>query len=471
MKVFKNRVLAVLMMMCMLLSLLPISALAAENDCDLTIDVGGTGVTWYAADKAGAEIGDGSYAVPAAEIEVNEDGDVPAITVTTTLYVKADPGYKITDLDEFLVKANGDSEEKEKDTSLAVEISQEGLEYCDLKVTLKFDRYAVEGKSASISLEIDAEPTYLTITVGGTSLDILDTNNFSTLSYADAEAIPYGVAYNAAGTTVAVVANVADPKNGVMVGLVVDGEPVFDEESHTGVSAFVDVTSENTIDNPVYVAVRYIPNKEGVTEAKPYDEFFKIAIYMITSSFTDVSPSDYFYNAVAWAVEKDVTKGTGDGATFSPYDDCTRAQFATFLYRAAGSPAVTGTKNPFSDVSETGQASYYDAILWAVDQGVTTGTGDGTTFSPDETITRAQAVTFMYRYAQKNGIATGTGAANFGDVANEGALASYYDAIGWAVANGITNGTGDGTTFSPMDDCDRGMMITFLHRLFTDATA
>ena len=191
-----------------------------------------------------------------------------------------------------------------------------------------------------------------------------------------------------------------------------------------------------------------------------------------SASFTDVPAGAYYAGAVAWAVENGVTKGTGDGTTFSPNDPCTRAQFVTFLWRAAGSPEPASTANPFKDVSETAHADYYKAILWTVGQGITNGTGDGTTFSPGAVVTRAQSVTFMHRYAQKAGIAARTGVASFDDVANEGALAAYYDAIGWAVANGITNGNSTTeNTFGPMDDCNRAMMITFLHRLFTNVTA
>ena len=184
--------------------------------------------------------------------------------------------------------------------------------------------------------------------------------------------------------------------------------------------------------------------------------------------FVDVPSTEYYYNPVGWGAYGNITTGTGDGTTFSPNADCTRAQFATFLYRAAGSPSVAGLANKFTDVSETTHASYYNAILWAVDQGVTVGTNDaGTEFSPDQTINRAQAVTMMYRYAQKAGIATATGGSAFSDAPNSGSTAAYYNAILWASANGITQGNSTtANTFGPMDTCIRGQMITFLYRLF-----
>lgn len=136
----------------------------------------------------------------------------------------------------------------------------------------------------------DSIPQYFTLMAGGKELDI---NQFSTMSYADAEAITYVVDYNADGVTVPVLASVEDPADSVVIGYpVVDGVPVYDEESHTGANAFVDVTPENTIDNPVYVTVKYIPNKEGVVEAKPYDQFYKIALYMAPAGPVSVSPTN-----------------------------------------------------------------------------------------------------------------------------------------------------------------------------------
>lgn len=201
------------------------------------------------------------------------------------------------------------------------------------------------------------------------------------------------------------------------------------------------------------------------------DVTFVAAMNTTTNPFVDIQSGSYYYDAVLWAYENGVTTGIGDGTTFSPDNGCTRAQFVTFLWRAAKSPEPTSTANKFSDVSAIAHADYYKAILWAAEQGITTGSGDGTTFSPDEVVTRAQSVTFMHRYAKLANIATRTGAGSFDDVTNEGAMASYYDAIGWAVANGITNGNSTtANTFGPMDKCSRAMMVTFLYRLFTDAT-
>lgn len=170
-----------------------------------------------------------------------------------------------------------------------------------------------------------------------------------------------------------------------------------------------------------------------------------------SNPFTDVSTSDYYYDAVLWAADNGVTGGTS-ATTFSPNVTVTRAQMVTFLWRAHGSPKATGA-NPFTDVSTSDY--YYDAVLWAVANGVTNGTS-ATTFSPDAPVTRAQAVTFQWR-AAGSPVVSGS---SFGDVAAD---AYYVNAVTWAVANGITNGTSD-TTFSPDVVVSRAQAVTFLHR-------
>lgn len=170
-------------------------------------------------------------------------------------------------------------------------------------------------------------------------------------------------------------------------------------------------------------------------------------------TFSDVPEGAYYTDAVAWAVEKGVTSGTS-GTTFSPNADCTRAQIVTFLWRAAGSPAPKSKESAFTDVVA---GSYYEtAVQWAVENGITSGTS-ATTFSPNATCTRAQTVTFLWR-SQKS---PADGAANsFTDVAD----GTYYtDAVKWAVKNGITSGTST-TTFSPNADCSRAQIVTFLYR-------
>ena len=172
--------------------------------------------------------------------------------------------------------------------------------------------------------------------------------------------------------------------------------------------------------------------------------------------FVDVPADAYYYDAVLWAVENGVTEGTNaDGTLFSPNDPCTRAQVVTFLWRAAGSPEPESLRS-FADVSAD---SYYaKAVAWAVENGITTGTGDGL-FSPDAVCSRAQIVTFLWRAQQS----PAAGSANpFLDVAAD---AYYTDAVLWAVENGVTMGTNaEGTAFSPDDDCTRAQIVTFLYR-------
>ena len=176
-----------------------------------------------------------------------------------------------------------------------------------------------------------------------------------------------------------------------------------------------------------------------------------------TMNFVDVRPGDYFYDSVQWAVNLDITKGTS-ATTFSPKQGCTRAQIVTFLWRAANSPAPRSSTNKFTDVYATTHADYMKAIIWATEQGITTGTGNGK-FSPDATCTRAQIVTFLYRF--KNNPAV-YGSLNFSDV-NKTEHAAFYNAILWAVNNKITTGYGGGI-FDPNGTCNRGDAVTFLYR-------
>ena len=168
--------------------------------------------------------------------------------------------------------------------------------------------------------------------------------------------------------------------------------------------------------------------------------------------FVDVPASEYYYDAVYWAVANGVTNGT-TAATFTPERTVTRAEMVTFLWRAHGSPAPRSSVNPFTDV--TSDMYYYDAVLWAVENGVTNGTS-ATTFSPDATVTRAQAVTFQWRAAGSPAVSGGS----FADVADG---AYYVGSVAWAVSNGITNGTG-GNNFSPDVGVSRAQAVTFLYR-------
>ncbi|MEE0204160.1 MAG: S-layer homology domain-containing protein [Oscillospiraceae bacterium] len=167
--------------------------------------------------------------------------------------------------------------------------------------------------------------------------------------------------------------------------------------------------------------------------------------------FDDVDVNAYYAPAVKWAVENKITAGKTD-KLFAPDDTCTRGEMITFLWNAAGKPAAKNTTNPFTDVNAG--AFYYDAVLWAVSNGITSGTSE-TTFSPDNTVSRAQVVAFLYNYANKPAAANST----FSDVAAD---AYYAPAVGWAAAQKITSGTGN-NTFSPENDCTRAQIVTFLY--------
>ena len=176
-----------------------------------------------------------------------------------------------------------------------------------------------------------------------------------------------------------------------------------------------------------------------------------------TGVFVDVPEGSYYEEAVAWAVENGITKGTSD-TTFDPNGICTRAQAVTFLWRAAGCPASKTITMPFTDVKAG--SYYYDAVLWAVENGITKGTSD-TTFSPDVTCSRAQIVTFLWR-SEKSPAA---GSSNpFTDVAAD---AYYADAVLWAVKEDVTKGTTD-TTFDPNADCTRAQIVTFIWRALAE---
>ena len=170
--------------------------------------------------------------------------------------------------------------------------------------------------------------------------------------------------------------------------------------------------------------------------------------------FRDVYEDDYFFDAVQWAAENGITGGVGNGR-FGPSLDCSRGQTMTFLWRASGEPEPDPISTDLTDVAA--DSYYYEAVLWAMQEGVTTGAGAGR-FAPDATVTRGQFVTFLYRLAG----ASSDGVHPFADVP----AGSYYEkAIAWAFAEGITRGT-SGATFSPDAPCTRAQIITFLYRYF-----
>ena len=174
----------------------------------------------------------------------------------------------------------------------------------------------------------------------------------------------------------------------------------------------------------------------------------------VDSVFADVSADAYYYEAVKWAADKGITGGIGD-SLFAPNQSCTRAQIVTFLWRAAGSPEPKQLST-FGDVPA--DAYYAKAVAWAVENGITDGTSD-TTFAPGTICTRAQGVTFLSRAAGSPAV---SGSAAFTDVPAD---AYYADAAVWAEQKGITDGIGNGL-FGPHNNCTRAQIVTFLYRMY-----
>ena len=179
----------------------------------------------------------------------------------------------------------------------------------------------------------------------------------------------------------------------------------------------------------------------------------------IRNPFVDVNEGDFFYDSVLWAVEEGITTGV-DAAHFSPLNVCNRAQVVTFLWRAAGSPEPASANNPFRDVAEGD--FYYKAVLWAVEEGITTGLAPNT-FGPNAGCNRAQVVTFLWRAMGEP--AVNAAGSSFADVTDPDAF--YYKAVLWAVEKGITTGV-DASHFGPTTDCNRAQVVTFLYRAYSN---
>lgn len=249
----------------------------------------------------------------------------------------------------------------------------------------------------------------------------------------------------------------ATPDDGAeFIGWFVDGEQVSKElEYRFCVTGDITVTAKFTLsktDTGDHETVRPV----GPAPVTPAEPELPDEPVLPENPFADVHENDFFYDAVIWAVNNGITSGSG-ADTFAPDRACTRAEMVTFLWRAAGTPEPVSGNNPFTDVTETDY--FYKAVLWAVENGITKGTSE-TTFSPNDTCTRGQTVTFLYRYAGAPEVAVGN---PFADVQENN---YYYHAVIWAVAEEITKGTGE-TTFSPNNFCTRSQIVTFLYRYST----
>ena len=235
----------------------------------------------------------------------------------------------------------------------------------------------------------------------------------------------------------------------------VDGEEIFPDQSYTAEAGQPTPAFSGT---PTRTGYTFAGWDREIPGTMPAENLTIRAVWekvpAPSSSFTDITPGAYYEKAVAWAVDNGITNGTSD-TTFSPNDACNRGQLVTFLWRMAGKPIAQNRNNPFTDVKEG--TFCYEAVLWAAEQGITTGK-TATTFCPDETCTRGQAITFLWRYAGKPAPKTQT--RQFTDVA----AGSFCDqAVLWAVENGITNGK-SAAIFDPMGKCTRAQAVTFLYR-------
>lgn len=225
----------------------------------------------------------------------------------------------------------------------------------------------------------------------------------------------------------------------------IDGKSCSFKEFENWKQSFTEIVMMGTTDNNDGYTFEELLEQCGSQDTPPDPDDS-------SSSFSDVFSDDYYKEAVEWAVELGITNGTGNGK-FSPNAACTRAQIVTFLWRAAGSPEPTSGLSMFSDVEEN---EYYgEAVRWAIEQGITNGTGNGK-FSPEAACTRGQAVTFLWRAAGE----PSAGTAGFSDVYTS----DYYaPAVNWAVQNDVTAGTGN-NRFSPNWKCTRAQIVTFLYR-------
>ena len=308
--------------------------------------------------------------------------------------------------------------------------------------------YSENGREISaLNMTTDAKGQFaITFTAGGTyTIEVSGTCNYTysggygSGTVTDAPVVPSRCTVSVSGGVV----NAADQKAAEAAEKLIDQIGTVTKNSGDAIQAAREAYNELSEEQKLQVA-----NYQKLIDAEK-----KYAELTGTLVFTDVSAQDYYFEAIKWAVEKGITNGTTD-TTFSPAASCTRAQMVTFLWRAAGRPKAKTTACSFTDVTK--DAYYYEALLWAVENGITTGTS-ATTFNPGATCTRGQMAAFLYRNAKSPAV---SGNHAFTDVKDR---AYYNDAVVWAAKEGITNGTSK-TTFSPDEKCTRGQTVTFLYR-------
>ena len=230
------------------------------------------------------------------------------------------------------------------------------------------------------------------------------------------------------------------------------GPPLYVDETETDLPVY-------TANDRSYVPLVALAELLGAEISIWAADDIAIMTQEYVAPFVDVAPGSFYSESVAWATQNEIVRGTTE-ITFAPDQICTRAQAVTILWRAAGEPEPTIVETAFTDIIE--YEYYYKAVLWAVEEGITKGTSE-TTFEPGLNCTRAQIVTFLYRFSEEPD--ADISVHPFTDLDEIG---FYYDAVLWAVEDGITNGTTE-TTFEPDEFCTRGQAVTFLHRLMDAA--
>ena len=407
----KKKILPLLLVLCMMLSLIPSVSAAQSGTC-------GEGLTWSFADGTLTISGNGAME---DYYEMGEDihlapwtdfaGEIKNLVIGSGVtYIGTMAFYRtgLTTVDLSATNVTGIGAEAFSNSTLTSIVLPKGLTDITPRLFLSCSKLTSVGIPATVQ-NIGAESFMLC-----SKLDILT--------------IPAGV------TAIASSAFRYGPNELFFEG---DVPQIASDAFHTG-TTYVYYPQGNTTWNDSAFSASWASRAEFI----PY------------VPFTDVPSDAWFKTAVTWAVQGGITQGT-DAGKFSPDANCTRAQVVTFLWRSFGEPQPQSTTNPFTDVKESDY--YYNAVLWAVENNITVGTGEGT-FSPEDTCTRAQVATFLWRTnGQPQPESSGS---SFTDVS---ATEYYYTPILWAVEEGITVGTSP-SAFSPDATCTRAQIVTFLYR-------
>ena len=400
----------------------------ADKGCDISVKLVASGDSY-----TGEVLSSNSVLVPAEapSFESNPSVSVGNGSITVSFGAKAN-GAEITNY-QIMVNGSVVATVDGNQTSYTVSGLVNGTPYT-------INVVAINGVGETVSAEVTATPVAPSIGGGGSAVS----SNKVAVSTTTGGKITTNLKNAYAGSKVVI--NVT-PDEGYKLSEVIvrDKNGNVIEVTIDGLSATFKMPKTAVTIEPVFV-------KDDATEDKPDD---KPDVEPGTTEFNDVKSSAYYYDAVNWAIEKGITSGTGED-TFSPDGECSRAQIVTFLWRAAGSPKTEDYNNPFADINKDDY--YYDAVMWAVKNGMTLGISE-TAFAPGNQVTRAQSVTFLWRFA---GLPETEADDSFADVAD----GDYYsNAVAWAASENVTKGLTE-TSFGPEDVCVRAQIVTFIYRYF-----